>query len=57
MSRAVICQPNGEIVKLDLGRATPDEAAVAIFDHNELELVRALMRASQNSEETSHVVD
>jgi hypothetical protein len=45
MSRALIIRPEGTVEELDLTDATPDEQERAITHHNELELIRALIRA------------
>lgn len=44
MSRALIIRPDGTVEELDMTHATPDEQAQAITHHNELELIRALIR-------------
>ena len=51
-SRALICRPDGTIQELNLTLATPEEAALAITDHRDLEWVRAVLRAIQNNKET-----
>ena len=52
MTRALICRPDGTIEELNLTLATPEEAALAITDHRDLEWVRAVLRAIQNNKET-----
>lgn len=54
MSRALIFRPDGSVEELDLTVATPEEQERAITDNNELELVRALVRALM---EQRHVLD
>jgi hypothetical protein len=52
MTRALICRPDGTIEELDLTLATPEEAALAITDHRDLEWVRAVVRAIHDNKET-----
>ena len=51
-SRALICRSDGTIEELDLTLATPEEAALAITDHRDLEWVRAVVRAIHDNKET-----
>jgi hypothetical protein len=55
--RAVMFLSDGSVVELDLHLATPEEAAMAITDHRELDLVRALIRAIHQHKENAHVVE
>lgn len=45
MTRALICRLDGTFEELDLTHATPEEQERAITHNNELELIRALIRA------------
>lgn len=45
MTRAVICRPDGTLDEIDLDQAEPNEQALAITNHRELDLVRVLIRA------------
>ena len=51
-SRALICRPDGTIEELDLTLATPNETEQAITNHQELEWVRAVVRAIHDNKET-----
>jgi len=57
MTRAVICRPNGELEEVDLLTTTPEEQAIAIRDHRELELVLILIRSIRTVEEAAHELE
>lgn len=55
MTRALICRPNGELEEIDLRTATPEEQALAIRDHRELELI--LIRSIRTVEEAGRELE
>lgn len=57
MTRALICRPNGELEEIDLRTATPEEQALAIRDHRELELVVILVRSIRTVEEAGRELE
>lgn len=57
MTRALICRPNGELEEIDLLTATPEEQAIAIRDHRELELVLILTRSVRTIEEAARELE
>ena len=57
MSLALICRPDGTIEKIDLLKATPDEQAMAIRNHLELELVLILARSVRTLEEAARELE
>ena len=57
MTRALICRPNGELEEIDLLTATPEEQAIAIRDHRELELILILARSARTIEEAARELE
>lgn len=57
MTRALIYDAAGRVEQIDLAEATPEEAAIAIRDHNELALVQALVRATNEAQEPDYELE
>ncbi|EMR0462508.1 hypothetical protein [Stenotrophomonas maltophilia] len=57
MTRALICRPNGELEEIDLRTATPEEQALAIRDHRELELILILIRSIRTVQEAGRELE
>jgi hypothetical protein len=57
MTRALIYDAAGQVVQIDLAEATPEEAAIAIRDNNELALVQSLVRAANEAKEPHHELE
>ena len=49
--RVLIWQLDGQLEMVDVGQVTPEESALAIRDHNELDLIRALVRIPEPEKE------
>ena len=49
--RLLICQLDGQLEMVDVGQVMPEEAALAIRDHYELDLIRALARMPEPEKE------
>ena len=57
MTRALIYDAAGQVVQIDLAEATPEDAAIAIRDNNELALIQALIRATNEAEKPDHELE
>lgn len=57
MNRALIVQEQGKVEEIDLLDATPEEQAVAIRNHMELELVLILARSVRTIEEAARELE
>lgn len=57
MNRALIVQEQGKVEEIDLLDASPEEQAMAIRNHMELELVLILARSVRTIEEVAYELE